>query len=202
MHLPVQIGLGPHPRGDEARLHGARVQVDHPPPARGATRHRLSSDFIVGFPGETEDDFERTLQLVEEIGFDSSFSFVYSTRPGTPAADLADDTPPQVKLARLQRLQAAIDAQRARISEAMVGTRQRVLVEGRSRKDATELLGRTENNRIVNFPGPAAPGRSVWSTCVVTAGIAALTARRSRGAQRMRPAARAIRGARSSRRRS
>ena len=113
----------------------------------------LSSDFIVGFPGENADDFERTMALVEEIGFDASFSFVYSKRPGTPAADLADDTPQAVKLERLARLQAAINANAARISEAMVGTVQRILVEGPSKKDASELMGRTENNRIVNFPG-------------------------------------------------
>jgi tRNA-2-methylthio-N6-dimethylallyladenosine synthase len=113
----------------------------------------ISSDFIVGFPGETEEDFERTLRLTEETGFDASFSFVYSRRPGTPAADLADDTPEDVKLARLQRLQSAINASSARISAAMVGSTQRILVEGRSRKDAAELMGRTENNRIVNFSG-------------------------------------------------
>jgi len=121
----------------------------------------LSSDFIVGFPGETADDFERTMALVEEIGFDASFSFVYSKRPGTPAADLVDDTPPAVKLERLARLQAAINANAARISEAMVGTVQRILVEGPSRKDASELMGRTENNRIVNFPGGPDPARLV-----------------------------------------
>jgi len=114
----------------------------------------LSSDFIVGFPGETADDFERTLQLAEELGFDNSFSFVYSPRPGTPAADLADDTPQEVKLERLHRLQAAIDANARCISEAMVGSVQQVLVEGPSRRDAGELAGRTGNNRVVNFAGP------------------------------------------------
>jgi tRNA-2-methylthio-N6-dimethylallyladenosine synthase len=114
----------------------------------------ISSDFIVGFPGETEEDFERTLALVEEVGFDTSFSFVYSKRPGTPAADLPDDTPDHVKLARLQRLQAAIDAHAGRISSAMVGTVQRVLVEGPSKKNAAELAGRTANNRVVNFAAP------------------------------------------------
>jgi len=121
----------------------------------------LSSDFIVGFPGETEDDFERTMALVEDVGFDGSFSFVYSKRPGTPAADLADDTPQAVKLERLARLQAAIDANAARLSEAMVGTVQRILVEGPSKKDASELMGRTENNRVVNFPGGPHPARLV-----------------------------------------
>jgi tRNA-2-methylthio-N6-dimethylallyladenosine synthase len=121
----------------------------------------LSSDFIVGFPGETEDDFERTMELIEEVGFDTSFSFVYSKRPGTPAADLADDTPQALKLERLARLQAAINANAARISERMVGTKQRVLVEGPSKRGAGELMGRTENNRIVNFPGGPDPSRLV-----------------------------------------
>jgi tRNA-2-methylthio-N6-dimethylallyladenosine synthase len=114
----------------------------------------LSSDFIVGFPGETEEDFGKTMRLVEDIGFDASFSFVYSRRPGTPAADLADDTPAELKLARLQTLQAVLNANVARISESMVGTVQRALVEGPSRRDPSELMGRTENNRIVNFAGP------------------------------------------------
>jgi tRNA-2-methylthio-N6-dimethylallyladenosine synthase len=113
----------------------------------------ITSDFIVGFPGETGEDFERTMALIEDVRFDGSFSFVYSPRPGTPAADLADDTPQATKLARLQRLQAATDAHARRISEAMVGTTQRVLVEGPSRKDPDELAGRTENNRVVNFAG-------------------------------------------------
>ncbi len=121
----------------------------------------LSSDFIVGFPGETADDFERTMALVEDVGFDGSFSFVYSKRPGTPAADLADDTPQAVKLERLARLQAAIDANAAHISEAMVGSVQRILVEGPSKKDASELMGRTEDNRVVNFPGGLDPARLV-----------------------------------------
>ncbi len=115
---------------------------------------RIGSDFIVGFPGETDADFERTMALIDEVGFDASFSFVFSPRPGTPAASLADDTPQQVKLARLQRLQSVIDANAARISESLVGSRQRVLVEGRSRKDNSELTGRTECNRSVNFAAP------------------------------------------------
>lgn len=115
----------------------------------------LSSDFIVGFPGETEDDHARTMKLIEDIGFDSSFSFVYSARPGTPAANLADDTPQAVKLQRLQQLQAAIEAHARRIGESRVGTLQRILVEGPSRKDPAELMGRTECNRIVNFAGAA-----------------------------------------------
>ena len=153
VHLPVQSGsdriLSAMKRGYTAleyksivrRLRATRPDVS------------LSSDFIIGFPGETEQDFERTMKLVEDVGFDHSFSFVYSARPGTPAADLPDDTPQPVKLARLQRLQAAIDANATRISQAMVGTVQRVLVDGRARKDATELSGRTDNNRVVNFAG-------------------------------------------------
>ncbi len=115
----------------------------------------LSSDFIVGFPGETEADFERTLDLIREVGFDHSFSFVYSARPGTPAAELPDDVPLEVKKARLHRLQQLINDQAARISAAMLGTVQRILVEGPSRRDPDRLAGRTENNRIVNFTGPA-----------------------------------------------
>lgn len=115
----------------------------------------LSSDFIVGFPGETEDDFGKLMKLVDDVGFDASFSFIFSPRPGTPAATLHDDTPHAAKLARLQRLQAAIEANARRISESRVGTVQRILVEGPSRKDKSELMGRTECNRIVNFAGPA-----------------------------------------------
>ncbi len=114
----------------------------------------LSSDFIVGFPGETEADFEATLDLIRELNFDSSFSFVYSARPGTPAADLADEVPAEVKKERLARLQAQVSAQAAHFSEAMVGTVQQVLVERPAKKDRSELAGRTENNRVVNFPGP------------------------------------------------
>jgi tRNA-2-methylthio-N6-dimethylallyladenosine synthase len=114
----------------------------------------LSSDFIVGFPGETDSDFDATLRLVDEIGFDASFSFVFSARPGTPAANLTDDTAQEIKLARLQRLQAAIERHAQAISSAMVGTRQRVLVDAHARKDARELSGRTDNNRVVNFAGP------------------------------------------------
>jgi tRNA-2-methylthio-N6-dimethylallyladenosine synthase len=155
VHLPVQAGsdrvLAAMKRGYTAleyksivrRLRAVRPDIS------------ISSDFIVGFPGETEADFERTMALIDEVGFDTSFSFVYSPRPGTPAADLPDDTPAAVKLARLQRLQAAIEANAHRISESMVGTRQRVLVEGSARKDARELSGRTGNHRVVNFAGPA-----------------------------------------------
>ena len=153
VHLPVQSGsdriLAAMKRGYTAleyksiirRLRTARPQVS------------ISTDFIVGFPGETDEDFARTLALIDEVGFDASFSFIYSPRPGTPAADLADDTPAPVKLQRLQTLQARIEAHARTISQAMVGTRQRVLVEGHARKDGSELSGRTANNRVVNFPG-------------------------------------------------
>src|SRR5205085_1405796 len=119
----------------------------------------ISSDFIVGFPGESDADFEAMMKLVEDVGFDNSFSFIFSKRPGTPAANLEDDTPHEVKLARLQRLQARIDANTRKASAAMVGTVQRILVEGPSKKGLgadgqLELQGRSENNRVVNF----APG--------------------------------------------
>jgi tRNA-2-methylthio-N6-dimethylallyladenosine synthase len=116
----------------------------------------ISSDFIVGFPGETEEDFQATLRMVEEIGFDHSFSFIYSQRPGTPAADLPDDVSLEAKKERLARLQQLINSNAQRISRQMVGTVQRVLVDGPSRKNPLELSGRTENNRVVNFPGDAA----------------------------------------------
>jgi len=113
----------------------------------------IRSTFIVGFPGETEEDFEKTMKLIEDVGFDTSFSFVYSPRPGTPAVELADTTPQDVKLKRLMRLQKRIEDQAQAISQAMVGTVQRVLVEGLSKKDPNELAGRTDNNRVVNFVG-------------------------------------------------
>ena len=113
----------------------------------------LSSDFIVGFPGETDEDFAKMMKLVEDVGFDNSFSFVFSPRPGTPAANLHDETPQAAKLKRLHVLQKAIDDNARRISQSRVGTVQRILVEGPSRKDASELMGRTECNRIVNFKG-------------------------------------------------
>ena len=118
----------------------------------------FSSDFIIGFPGETEADFDATMKLIDEIGFDASFSFVYSRRPGTPAADLADDTPQALKLQRLAQLQQQIDRQAAAIGAAMLGHTERVLVEGHARKDASEWSGRTENNRVVNFAGVARAG--------------------------------------------
>jgi tRNA-2-methylthio-N6-dimethylallyladenosine synthase len=115
----------------------------------------ISSDFIVGFPGETERDFAATLALVRDVGFDQSFSFIYSRRPGTPAASLPDEVTPEVKQERLARLQAQLDAQARAISERMVGTEERVLVERHARKNPRELAGRTANNRWVNFAGPA-----------------------------------------------
>lgn len=113
----------------------------------------LSTDLIVGFPGETDADFDATMKLIHDVDFDASFSFVYSPRPGTPAASLPDEVDAATKLARLRRVQQAIDANEQRIGRAMVGTRQRVLVEGAARKDATERMGRTDNNRVVNFVG-------------------------------------------------
>ena len=113
----------------------------------------ISSDFIVGFPGETEADFEASMTLIADIGFDNSYSFIFSARPGTPAASLQDDTPHEVKLARLQRLQAAISDNTKRISQQMIGTIQRILVEGPSAKSPQEMQGRSENNRVVNFDG-------------------------------------------------
>ncbi len=115
----------------------------------------ISSDFIVGFPGETDNDFEATMELINDVNFDESYSFIYSPRPGTPAADLLDDTPYEVKLARLHRLQEKIQLNAQAISQEMVGTVQRVLVEGSSKKDPGEFCGRTDNNRVVNFAGHA-----------------------------------------------
>ncbi|MDD5028773.1 MAG: tRNA (N6-isopentenyl adenosine(37)-C2)-methylthiotransferase MiaB [Rhodoferax sp.] len=129
----------------------------------------LSSDFIVGFPGETEDDQAHLMKLMDDVGFDNSFSFIFSPRPGTPAANLHDETPHAVKLRRLQEVQANINASMARISERMVGTRQRLLVEGASKRDAGELMGRTECNRVVNFVGqPRLIGQMVEVTITET----------------------------------
>ena len=153
LHLPVQSGsdriLAAMKRGYTAleykslvrRLRAARPQIS------------LSSDFIVGFPGETEADFEKTMKLIDDIGFDASFSFLFSPRPGTPAAEMSDDTPAEVQTARLMRLQQRIDALAQEISQGMVGSIQRVRVEGFSKKDERELAGRTDNNRVVNFVG-------------------------------------------------
>ena len=121
----------------------------------------MSSDFIVGFPGETEEDFGKLMKLIDDIGFDASFSFIFSPRPGTPAANLADDTPHDVKLKRLQHLQATVEDNVRRISESRLGTVQRILVEGPSRKSAAELMGRTKCNRIVNFDGGPQSARLV-----------------------------------------
>jgi len=162
LHLPVQSGsdriLAAMKRGYTAleyksivrRMRAARPDIC------------ISSDFIVGFPGETEKDFEATMKLIDDVGFDVSFSFVYSPRPGTPAAELQDDTPPEVKSARLTRLQARIDELEQQVNQSMLGTVQRVLVEGVSKKDAQELAARTDNNRVVNFRGvPGMIGRFV-----------------------------------------
>jgi tRNA-2-methylthio-N6-dimethylallyladenosine synthase len=153
LHLPVQSGsdriLAAMKRGYTVleykslvkKLRAARPDLS------------LSSDFIIGFPGETEEDFERTLKLAEELGFDNSFFFIYSPRPGTPAADMADDTPQELKVQRLIRLQQLVEGQAYAISRTMVGSTQRVLVEGHAKKNPEELAGRTDNNRVVNFAG-------------------------------------------------
>ncbi|TMH01208.1 MAG: tRNA (N6-isopentenyl adenosine(37)-C2)-methylthiotransferase MiaB [Betaproteobacteria bacterium] len=153
LHLPIQSGsdrvLAAMKRGYTAleykstarRLRNARPQL------------ALTSDFIVGFPGETDADFEQTMNLIESVVFDGSFSFAYSPRPGTPAADFADAVPPDVARRRLKRLQTTLDAQYRERSEGMVGSTQRVLVTGQSAKGRAELAGRTETNRVVNFVG-------------------------------------------------
>jgi tRNA-2-methylthio-N6-dimethylallyladenosine synthase len=155
LHLPVQSGSDKvlaemkrnHTAEDYrrliARLRGARPDLS------------LSSDFIIGFPNESDTDFEDTMQLIEDIGFDHSFSFIYSPRPGTPASDMPDSVDLIVKQARLSRLQRRISEMAAAISEGMVGSTQKVLVTGPSRKDPNELSGRTENNRVANFKGDA-----------------------------------------------
>jgi len=155
VHLPVQSGsdriLAAMKRGYTAleyrsivrRLRRARPEIS------------VSSDFIVGFPGESEADCEATLKLAQELEFDDSFCFLYSPRPGTPAAELPDEIPDEAKRARLRRLQAQIQSQATAIAERMVGSNERVLVEGLSKKTPNELAGRTGNNRIVNFPGAA-----------------------------------------------
>ncbi len=153
LHLPVQSGsdriLAAMKRGYTAleykslvrKLRAARPDIS------------LSSDFIVGFPGETAEDFEKTMKLIDDVGFDASFSFVFSPRPGTPAAEMHDDTPREVQIERLTRLQRRIEELAQVVSQSMVGTVQRVLVEGLSKKDEHELAGRTDNNRVVNFQG-------------------------------------------------
>ena len=162
LHLPVQHGsdriLMAMKRGYTAMEYKSTVRKLR------AVRPEMamSSDFIVGFPGETAEDFDRTMKLIDDVGFDNSFSFIFSPRPGTPAATLQDETPHAVKLERLHRLQAVIEANIRRISTSRVGSVQRILVEGPSRKDASELAGRTDCNRVVNFSGDAAlAGRMV-----------------------------------------
>ena len=162
LHLPVQSGsdriLAAMKRGYTVleyksivrRLRAARPDIN------------ITSDFIVGFPGETDADFEATMKLIDDVGFDVSFSYVFSPRPGTPAAEMADDTPAQIKSARLACLQSRIDELEKDVNQAMLGTVQRVQVEGVSKKDVHELAGRTDNNRIVNFIGsPGMIGRFV-----------------------------------------
>ncbi len=153
LHLPVQSGsdriLAAMKRGYTTleyksivrKLHAVRPDIS------------LTSDFIVGFPGETEADFEATMKLIGEVNFDNSFSFIYSPRPGTPAAELPDNTPHEIKLERLHRLQAKIEQQTQAISQSMVGTIRRILVEGPSKKNPSEFCGRTDDNRMVNFAG-------------------------------------------------
>ncbi len=153
LHLPVQHGsdriLAAMKRGYTALEYKSTVRKLR------AVRPdmSMSSDFIVGFPGETEDDHRQMMRLIDEVGFDNSFSFIFSPRPGTPAANLPDDTPHEVKLRRLQEVQAAINDGIRCISESRLGTVQRILVEGTSKRDSTELMGRTECNRVVNFVG-------------------------------------------------
>jgi tRNA-2-methylthio-N6-dimethylallyladenosine synthase len=154
LHLPVQSGSDDILRRMK-RQHSVAQYIDTIAELRAARPNlSLSSDFIIGFPGETDADFEATMALIDELRFDQSFSFIYSARPGTPAADLVDEVPMDVKKARLARLQARISEFAAGYSEAMVGRTEQVLVERTSKKDGNELAGRTENNRVVNFPGP------------------------------------------------
>ena len=165
LHLPVQSGsdriLAAMKRGYTALEFKQKIRKLR------AVRPDIcvSSDFIVGFPGETDADFDKTMKLIDDVGFDQSFSFIYSRRPGTPAASLEDDTPDAIKHQRLERLQATLNANARRISEAMVGSVQRVLVEGPSRRNQHELTGKTENMRPVNF---AAPQRLIGTFVDVT----------------------------------
>ncbi|MDD4928822.1 MAG: tRNA (N6-isopentenyl adenosine(37)-C2)-methylthiotransferase MiaB [Gallionella sp.] len=160
LHLPVQSGsdriLAAMKRGHTALEYKSiirRVRAVRPDIC-------ITSDFIVGFPGETDQDFELTLKLIDEIGFDNSFSYLYSPRPGTPAAEMKDDTPHEVKAARLKRLQDRIAQQEDAVAQSMLGSVQRVLVEGISKKDGLEMAGRTDNNRVINFRGsPGMIGR-------------------------------------------
>jgi len=162
VHLPVQSGSD---RVLAAMKRGYSV-LEYKSIVRRLRKMRpgisISSDFIVGFPGETDADFEATMKLAADIGCDASFSFIYSPRPGTPAAELPDPAPHAVKLARLQRLQLQLEAQARTISANMVGTLQRVLIDGAAKRNSLELCGRTDNNRVVNFAGePRLAGRFV-----------------------------------------
>jgi tRNA-2-methylthio-N6-dimethylallyladenosine synthase len=154
LHLPVQSGsdriLMQMKRGHSAYEYKQKIkQLRQIRP-----NISLSSDFIIGFPGETDADFAHTMQLIEDIGFDQSYSFIYSRRPGTPASELPDDVPHVTKKARLQQLQQTINGMAQRISRQMVGTTQRILIERAARKNVQEIAGRTENNRVVNIAGP------------------------------------------------
>lgn len=155
LHLPVQSG------SDRilAAMKRGHMAIEYKSKIRKLKKVRpnisMSSDFIIGFPGETDKDFQDTMQLIRDIGFDLSFSFIYSARPGTPASNLADDVPMDEKKQRLQELQAEINRKAREISQSMVGTVQRVLVDSLSKKDSAEISGRTENNRVVNFAGDA-----------------------------------------------
>ncbi|MCW8418392.1 tRNA (N6-isopentenyl adenosine(37)-C2)-methylthiotransferase MiaB [Fluoribacter dumoffii] len=155
LHLPVQSGsdriLGLMKRGYTALEFKSKIRKLR----KVRPDIRLSTDIIVGFPGETDKDFQDTMDLVHEIGFDTSFSFIYSPRPGTPAANLLDDTPLEVKKQRLQILQNRLVLQASRYSQSMIGSTQKILVTGHSKKDSQQLSGRTECNRVVNFDGPA-----------------------------------------------
>jgi tRNA-2-methylthio-N6-dimethylallyladenosine synthase len=170
VHLPVQSGsdriLAAMKRGYTSLEYKSiirRLRLAKP----GVS---ISTDIIVGFPGETEQDFAATMKLVEEVGFDGSFSFLYSPRPGTPASNLSDETSQETKADRLHTLLAATDAEAAKIAESMVGSRQRVLVTGNARKDDQELAARTDNNRVVNFPGPSSLiGQFTYVTITETA---------------------------------
>lgn len=154
LHLPVQSGsdkiLSMMKRGYTAMEYKSKIRKLR----KIRPDIRLSTDIIVGFPGETDQDFQDTMDLVHEIGFDTSFSFIYSPRPGTPAANLADETPMEVKKQRLQILQNRLQLQASRYSQSMIGSAQRVLVTGNSKRDSQQLAGRTECNRVVNFEGP------------------------------------------------
>ena len=156
LHLPVQSGsdriLAMMKRGHTALEYKSKIKRLR----EKRPNISLSSDFIIGFPGETDQDFDATMRLIEDVGFDHSFSFIYSARPGTPAANFPDDVPITVKKTRLSRLQTRIEAMAQAISQAMVGKVERILVERPARKNPNQLAGRTENNRVVNFDGDAA----------------------------------------------